>query len=58
VLADHHLSYLGWVGGADHGAGPGVQPAVGGAVSLPMGHVIGTLAVLVYTLFGGMWSVA
>ena len=29
-----------------------------GAVSLTMGMVIGTLVVLVYTLYGGMWSVA
>ena len=30
----------------------------GGAISPPMGMVIGTVSILAYTLFGGMWSVA
>jgi Na+/proline symporter len=29
-----------------------------GAISLPMGMVIGVVSILAYTLFGGMWSVA
>jgi len=30
----------------------------GGAISIPVGMVLGTASILAYTLFGGMWSVA
>ena len=54
----HHVQLPGLGGCADHGPGPGVQPAHPRAVSVTMGMVIGTLVVLIYTLYGGMWSVA
>jgi solute:Na+ symporter, SSS family len=52
------FSYLGWVGAQVTALGLVFNLLTGGAVSVPMGMVIGLSVVLVYTLFGGMWSVA
>ena len=52
------FSYLGWVGAQVTALGLVFNLLSQGAVSLTMGMVIGTLVVLVYTLYGGMWSVA
>jgi len=52
------FSYLGWVGAQITALGLVFNLLSQGAVSLTMGMVIGTLVVLVYTLDGGMWSVA
>mgnify|MGYP002133608671 CR=1 FL=1 len=52
------LSYLGWVSAQVTALGLVFNLLSGGAVSIPMGMTIGVLSVLVYTLFGGMWSVA
>jgi SSS family solute:Na+ symporter len=52
------LSYLGWVAAQITALGLVFNLLTQGAVSLPVGMVIGTSIVLVYTLFGGMWSVA
>ena len=52
------FSYLGWVGAQITALGLVFNLLSQGAVSLTMGMVIGTLVVLVYTLYGGMWSVA
>ena len=52
------FSYLGWVGAQITALGLVFNLLSQGAVSLTMGMVIGTLVVLVYTLYGGIWSVA
>lgn len=52
------LSYLGWVSAQVTALGLVFNLLSGGVVSIPMGMTIGVLSVLVYTLFGGMWSVA
>ena len=52
------FSYLGWVAAQITALGLVFNLLSQGAVSLTMGMVIGTLVVLVYTLYGGMWSVA
>ena len=52
------FSYLGWVGTQITALGLVFNLLSQGAVSLTMGMVIGTLVVLVYTMYGGMWSVA
>ncbi|HEY1102079.1 MAG TPA: sodium:solute symporter family protein [Burkholderiaceae bacterium] len=52
------LSYLGWVSAQVTALGLVFNLLSGGVVSIPMGMVIGTLSILAYTLFGGMWSVA
>jgi len=52
------FSYLGWVGAQVTALGLVFSLLSGGAISLSWGMVIGTLIVLVYTLYGGMWSVA
>jgi len=52
------LSYLGWVSAQVTALGLVFNVLSGGAVSIPMGMVIGVLSILAYTLFGGMWSVA
>jgi solute:Na+ symporter, SSS family len=51
-------SYLGWVAAQITALGLVFNLLTNGAISLPLGMVIGTSVVLVYTLFGGMWSVA
>ena len=52
------LSYLGWVAAQITALGLVFSLLSNGAISMPFGMVIGTTIVLVYTLFGGMWSVA
>jgi solute:Na+ symporter, SSS family len=52
------LSYLGWVSAQITALGLVFNLLSGGAISMPMGMVVGTVSILAYTLFGGMWSVA
>ncbi|KAF1022947.1 MAG: Sodium/glucose cotransporter [Paracidovorax wautersii] len=52
------ISYLGWVAAQVTALGLMFNLLSGGAVSIPVGMVIGTVSILTYTLFGGMWSVA
>ena len=52
------FSYLGWVGAQITALGLVFNLLSQGTISLAWGMTIGTLAVLVYTLYGGMWSVA
>ncbi len=52
------VSYLGWVAAQITALGLVFHLLTGGAISVPVGMLIGTTVVLVYTLFGGMWSVA
>jgi len=52
------ISYLGWVAAQITALGLVFNLLSAGAITVSMGMVIGTVVVLVYTLFGGMWSVA
>ncbi len=52
------ISYLGWVGAQFAALGLVFDILSGGAISSSWGIVIGATAVLIYTVFGGMWSVA
>lgn len=52
------LSYLGWVSAQVTALGLVFNLLSQGAISIPMGMVLGTASILAYTLFGGMWSVA
>jgi Na+/proline symporter len=52
------LSYLGWTSAQLIALGLVFNALSGGAISLPMGILLGAGCVLVYTLLGGMWSVA
>jgi len=52
------LSYLGWVSAQVTALGLVFNLLSGGAISIPIGMIIGTASILAYTLFGGMWSVA
>ena len=52
------ISYLGWVGAQVAALGLVISLITGGAVSVTMGMAIGTVAVLLYTVYGGLWSVA
>jgi len=52
------LSYLGWTSAQLSALGIVFHTLSGGAISLAGGIVIGAVCVLVYTLLGGMWSVA
>jgi len=52
------ISYLGWVAAQITALGLVFNLLSGGAVSVPGGMVIGTAIVLLYTVFGGMFSVA
>jgi SSS family transporter len=52
------LSYLGWVSAQFTALGVVFHTLSGGAITLPWGIVLGTGVVLLYTLLGGMWSVA
>src|ERR1051325_1058321 len=51
-------SYVGWVSAQVTALGIVFNVLSGGAVSIPLGMVLGTVSILAYTLFGGMWSVA
>lgn len=52
------LSYLGWVSAQVTALGLVFNVLSAGAISIPVGMVIGVVSILAYTLFGGMWSVA
>ena len=52
------LSYLGWVSAQGTALGLVFNVLSDGAISIPVGMVIGVVSILAYTLFGGMWSVA
>jgi len=52
------LSYLGWVSAQVTALGLVFNLLSSGAIPIPVGMVIGVSAILAYTLFGGMWSVA
>ncbi len=52
------ISYLGWVSAQITAMGLVFNVLTNGAISMSAGMVIGASIVLVYTLFGGMWSVA
>ena len=52
------ISYLGWVAAQITALGLVFNILSDHAISMPMGMLIGASVVLVYTLFGGMWSVA
>ncbi|MEP6607323.1 MAG: sodium:solute symporter family protein [Burkholderiaceae bacterium] len=52
------ISYLGWVAAQITALGLVFNLLSAGAISVSVGMAIGTAVVLVYTLFGGMWSVA
>ena len=52
------LSYLGWVAAQITALGLVFNLVSGGAVTTQGGMVLGTLIVLLYTVFGGMFSVA
>ncbi len=52
------ISYLGWVAAQITALGLVFHLLSGGAISGVQGMVLGTAIVFVYTVFGGMWSVA
>ena len=52
------LSYLGWTSAQMIALGLVFYTLSGGVISMPMGVMLGAGCVLVYTLLGGMWSVA
>jgi Na+/proline symporter len=52
------LSYLGWVAAQVTALGLVFNVLSAGVVSMNQGMLIGSSVVLLYTLFGGMWSVA
>jgi SSS family transporter len=52
------LSYLGWTSAQMIALGLVFSTLSGGAISMPVGIVLGAACVLVYTLYGGMFAVA
>ena len=52
------LSYLGWVAAQVTALGLVFNLLSAGSISFEWGMVIGVASILIYTLFGGMWSVA
>lgn len=52
------ISYLGWSSANLVALGIVINTVSGGSISIPEGIMIGALAVGVYTMFGGMWSIA
>ncbi len=52
------LSYLGWTSAQMVALGIVFNTLSGGAITLSHGIMLGAAVVTVYTLFGGMWSVA
>jgi Na+/proline symporter len=52
------VSYLGWVAAQIKALGLVFHVVSDGAISENLGMMIGAGSVLIYTLFGGMWSVA
>src|SRR5262245_12709122 len=51
-------SYVGWVAAQVTALGLVFNLLSDGAITPALGMIIGTLSILAYTLFGGMWSVA
>jgi Na+/proline symporter len=51
-------SYVGWVAAQVTALGLVFSLLSGGAIAVPLGMILGTVSILAYTLFGGMWSVA
>ena len=51
-------SYLGWTSAQLTALGLAISVLSGGRISLNEGIMLGLAAVLIYTIFGGMWSVA
>ncbi|MDB5838449.1 MAG: sodium:solute symporter [Herminiimonas sp.] len=52
------VSYLGWVAAQIKALGLVFNVVSGGVITLETGMIIGAASVLIYTLMGGMWSVA
>lgn len=52
------ISYLGWVGAQITALGLVFNVVSEDAISRPLGMMIGSGTILIYTLFGGMWAVA
>ncbi len=52
------LSYLGWVAAQVTALGLVFNVLSAGVITFEWGMVIGVVSILIYTLFGGMWSVA
>lgn len=52
------VSYLGWVAAQIKALGLVFNVVSGGYISMNAGMIIGAFSVLIYTLMGGMWSVA
>jgi SSS family solute:Na+ symporter len=52
------ISYLGWVGAQITALGLVFNIVSGGAISHVEGMWIGSMTILIYTFFGGMWAVA
>ena len=52
------VSYLGWVAAQIKALGLVFNVVSGGYISPEMGMLIGAASILIYTLMGGMWSVA
>lgn len=52
------VSYLGWVAAQIKALGLVFNVVSGGYISMDIGMMIGAGSVLIYTLMGGMWSVA
>src|SRR5712672_2467416 len=52
------ISYLGWTAAQMTALGLAFSTLTDGAISLPVGIVLGAVVVLGYTVWGGMWSVA
>ena len=52
------ISYLGWVAAQITALGLVFSLLTAGAISIKTGMFLGTAVVLLYTIFGGMWSVA
>lgn len=52
------ISYLGWVSAQIVALGLAIDLISGDLMSFEMGMVVGLIVVLLYTIFGGMWSVA
>ena len=51
-------SYLGWIAAQQTALGVVFNVLSDGSISITQGMLMGTAIVLIYTLFGGMWSVA
>ncbi len=51
-------SYLGWTSAQMTALGLVITVLTGNAISLNIAIVIGSVIVIIYTIFGGMWSVA